>query len=362
MTIDNWHYPRTQLAKQVFNMFETGLSSALVFFAPRRMGKTEFLRKDIQPLAEKQGWKTFYFSFLDAEVTAYHDFAQALNNFTEGKGLTAKARGMLKQVSKVSGKAAGLQADVALQPSKTPSPKIKNIIAQQAETGNLLLLMDEVQVLAQNKTNDQLIAEFRTALDMHKDSVKVIFTGSSREGLRHMFSQASAPFFHFGQNLPFPELGKEFTDHLANTFKEVTNRPLDTTTLWDAFQEMEKIPQLARSLVERLALNPNLDIQKAKNQLLEDVFNDRAFAETWASCSALEKLLLHDIAHNSNAFFSEDTRNRLAKELGLPEVSVSTVQSALRTLQRKMLIGRLPDVREHFIDDPSFKNWLMHGH
>ena len=33
----------------------------------------------------------------------------------------------------------------------------------------------------------------RTALDMYKDNIKVIFTGSSRDGLRKMFSQADTP-------------------------------------------------------------------------------------------------------------------------------------------------------------------------
>lgn len=31
------------------------------------MGKTEFLRKDITPLAEAAGWRVFYFSFLAAD-------------------------------------------------------------------------------------------------------------------------------------------------------------------------------------------------------------------------------------------------------------------------------------------------------
>lgn len=63
--LDPWHFSRTELAKQVLGMFDNGLASSLTFFAPRRMGKTEFLRKDITPLAQQQGWRVFYFSFLD---------------------------------------------------------------------------------------------------------------------------------------------------------------------------------------------------------------------------------------------------------------------------------------------------------
>ena len=74
---------------------------------------------------------------------------------------------------------------------------MKSIFSSLAGKGKILLLMDEVQVLTKKSTNDQFIAGFRTALDINKDLIKVIFTGSSREGLRRMFSQASAPFFHF---------------------------------------------------------------------------------------------------------------------------------------------------------------------
>lgn len=64
MTISNdpWHFPRTELAKQILGMFETGLASSLTF-CPTPDGKTEFLRKDITPLAEQLGWRVFYFSF-----------------------------------------------------------------------------------------------------------------------------------------------------------------------------------------------------------------------------------------------------------------------------------------------------------
>lgn len=63
---DIWHYPRTALAEQVMSLFNSGLSHALTFFAPRRKGKTEFLLKDIAPLAKEQGYQVFYFSFLDS--------------------------------------------------------------------------------------------------------------------------------------------------------------------------------------------------------------------------------------------------------------------------------------------------------
>ena len=359
MAHDPWHYPRTVLAQQILGMFETGLSSSLVFFAPRRMGKTEFLYKDILPVAKASGWKVLYFSFLDADSNASIEFTKALLKFSEEIGIVSKAKRLLKHVNKVSAKAGGIQAAVEFNTAESIYEDVKEIIQYLAKQGKILLLMDEVQVLAQDPDNAKFVAALRTALDLNKDTVKVVFTGSSQEGLRRMFSQAKAPFFHFGQNLPFPHLERDFTDHLANMFEKITQRKLNTEHLWEIFQEMQKVPQLARSLVERLALNPGLSITQANKQLLAEVVTDRAFAEHWDRCSTLEKLLLHEVATDSGTLFSTTTRQRFAKILGINNLSTSTVQSAVRTLMRKNLIGRHSDQNgNYYIEDAHFKSWL----
>lgn len=353
MLSDPWHYPRKNLAKQVLGMFETGLSSALVFFAPRRMGKTEFLRKDILPLAESQHWKVLYFSFLDVNAAASDAFTTALLSFAETRPYQ-----LVKGIKKISGAWVGLKADIELT-SHNRANDLKEIISRLGKNHKVLLLMDEIQTLAQHPGNINFIASLRTALDINKDSVKVIFTGSSQEGLRRMFSQINAPFFHFGQNLPFPQFDKHFTDHLAGMFEKITQRALDKEILWNIFQDTQKIPQFIRSLVERVTLNPNLSLEMAKEQLLSEVFHDRLFAETWQRCSALEKLLLQEIAHDAKVLFSTETRTRLIKLLGIENLPISSVQSALRTLQRKELLSQGAARGIYIINDPNFKSWLL---
>lgn len=360
ITKDTWHYARTPLAKQLIELFNTGLASALVFFAPRRMGKTEFLRKDIKPYAEKHNWEVFYFSFLDVGDKPRSIFTNALIEFAENIGAITNRDSLCSRIKKVGASVASVEANIELAHKKPTQYDVKKIIASLAKSHRVLLLLDEVQTLAKFSNNEKFVASLRTALDLHKDSIKVIFTGSSREGLRQMFSQSNAPFFHFGQNLPFPELGREFTDHLAAVFHQVTQRKLNVDDLWHAFHSMGNVPQLARSLVERLALYPNQTISETKNQLLADIYNDRTFVETWENASTLEKLLLREIANESTGLFSEPVRVNLAKQLGVETLGVPTVQSALRTLQKKLLVGRSPEKQSYFIDDPNFKEWLQH--
>lgn len=355
---DTWHYARTALAKQVVELFNSGLASVLVFFAPRRMGKTEFLCKDVAPYAARQGWSVCYFSFLDVAKNPQSAFTEALIEFAERVHVVANRDAFRSRIKKIAGSVANVEAKIEFHHTAPIQYDVKKIIAALAKSHRVLLLLDEVQVLATDVRNEKFIAGLRTALDLHKDTVKVIFTGSSREGLRQMFSQSKAPFFHFGQNLPFPELDLQFTDHLADIFHLVTKRKLDKKELWQAFLDMQKVPQLVRSLVERLALYPDQAIANAKNQLLADLYNDRTFAETWEHASLLEKLLLQEIAKESGGLFGESMRDQLAKKLGIATVSVSSVQSALRTLQKRLLIGRSPEEQRYFIDDPNFKKWL----
>jgi hypothetical protein len=358
MKPDLWHYARLDLAKQILNMFESNLSSALVFFAARRMGKTEFLCKDIQPLAEKHRWKVFYFSFFDTEASAATSFTQALLRFTEKNIPLHATRKIFSKLKKVSGKAVGIGASIELENIKQAHTTMREIM-EQLSKHRVLLLLDEVQMLAEDKKNIHFIAAFRTALDLYKENIKVIFTGSSQEGLRKMFSQAKAPFFHFGQNLPFPELDVGFTNHLSNVFHQATQRQLDKKTLWNAFIELQKIPQLARNLVEKLALQPNLSISTAKTQLLQELFDSRAFTHLWGKCSLLERLLLKKISANISTLFSQEIRAELSRILGTEQLSTSTIQSAIRTLQRKHLIGRHADRGSYYVEDPNLKNWLL---
>ncbi len=57
---------RTELAKQILGMFETGLASSLTFFLTPD-GKNGIFIKDITRLAEFE-WRIFYFSYLESVI------------------------------------------------------------------------------------------------------------------------------------------------------------------------------------------------------------------------------------------------------------------------------------------------------
>ena len=59
---DPLYFPRARHAEHLINLLADGIVNTLTLFAPRRMGKTQFLLNDIRPAAEAQHIDVFYFS------------------------------------------------------------------------------------------------------------------------------------------------------------------------------------------------------------------------------------------------------------------------------------------------------------
>lgn len=107
--------------------------------------------------------------------------------------------------------------------------------------------------------------------------------------------------------------------------------------LWHAFLDMKQSPQLARSLVERLALNPMLAIDFAKEQLIADTMGHRDFSGLWGEFKLLEQLILKAIAESQVELYSSQFRQHLADSIGVDNIAVSSIQSALRSLSKNKL-------------------------
>lgn len=356
----NWHFPRLSLAKQVLSMFDSGLSTALVFYAPRRMGKTEFLLEDIQPLAKKEGYQVFYHSFLDTSKNAEHEFTKSLQQYLQENDLFTKPKKVASNIKNISAGALGIQGSIELHAPSNNTPDFKEMLVKLSKQRQLILLMDEIQALVKNnEINLPFITSLRTTLDTNKENIKVIFTGSSREGLKKMFSAKDAPFFHFGQNLSFPQFGPEFIEHLAQQYHTITHKKISETALWNAFEELGKMPQLIRALVERTVLHPELTIDQAKHELLEELAEDRSFENSWDTLSSLEQLILLELASENHKIYSVETRNKVAIKLGLESVAVSSIQTTIRKLNKNCIIGHAQEHGEYFIDDPNFQDWIL---
>lgn len=357
--INPLYFPRTELANRLLISLKDGITHALTLFAPRRMGKTQFLLNDIKPTAENMGFSVFYFSFMDnvqGEIKAafINSLMLFLDNATSGKN---KFTETLKQIKGVDVLGVGFSLNGEQNAAPITVSGLLNELAEKSKKP-ILLLLDEVQELARIRGTDDFVRSLRTGLDINQNKIKVIFTGSSTNGLRAMFNDNKAPFFHFAHALDFPNLGREFTDFLANIYHQRTGKEINKAAFYQLFERFHFTPLYMRSIAQDMIINPELTLEQAAEYRLGQMSDLGEMAQIWASLNLLEQQLLILLAGGEGATYSKETRKQLADILGVEDVSASTIQGKLKKLERMELITRSAN-KTIKINSPHFQTWIV---
>ena len=351
---DPLYFHRPEYAARLVSSLKDGITHAFTLFAPRRMGKTQFLLQDIAPLADAEGFNVFYFSFMDTADPAA-DFQAALYGFVRSIRSTGRARTFIGSISKIEAMGFGIERETA----REAVPRLSELIGlAAADNRPSLLLLDEVQELARGKAAADLIKSLRTGLDVCKDRVKTIFTGSSTNGLRAMFNDNKAPFFHFAHALDFPLLGREFTDFLAGIYQERTGKDIDHAELYALFERLHHTPMYLRAIIQDMILNPALSLGEAAAYRMAEINSVQAEAGQWAQMKPLERAIIRDIAAGDAAPYSQAARRRYAALLGVESIGPGSVQSAIKRMKRREWLstdaqGRL------IVGSPLLQTWIV---
>jgi hypothetical protein len=201
-----WHFPRVDFANQVFGLLMDSPTSAISLFGPRRTGKTEFLKDDLAPLADGKKHRVVYVSMwqtVEAPIASLlYAFDSALRGGRLGDRMATAARDLAPKFKlSVPGTGAAMEVDVASLRGK-PQDEHLLLLDQYCERlandkRPTLLLFDEFQELARGDNTAPVIAALRTSLDARRRGLVSVFTGSSQDGLRKVFSAKDAPFYRF---------------------------------------------------------------------------------------------------------------------------------------------------------------------
>lgn len=351
MSNSPWHFPRTEFAERVMQSFISGGSTALTLFAPRRTGKTQFLVHDLAPAAEKQKCIVVYASFWQTADTPVATLTHAIEGAIKTPNFwrrTQSALSGMKPKIRIAPMGIGGEIDLsrAQNPDgdKDPLLTLDDMIGQLPATygAPLLLMLDEVQGMAAPE-HLAFVAALRTSLDKRRDTVRTIFTGSSMDGLRAMFSNRQAPFFHFGSNIELPQLGEDFVRHVLAAHKAATKREVSLEPAMEFFVQVDRSPFMMRSVLERMALNPDDDFETAAGRVRADLAERQGFPAQWSDLSALAQAVLVQIVQGETSLTSKAARTRMAKATEEAEVSPGRVSGALRTLGRKGIIHKIDD-------------------
>jgi len=363
---DVWHFHRPALAASYLNLLDAGLVTSTTIFAPRRAGKTSFLLKDLAPGARTAGYLVAYADLWQTRLAPGLAIVRALEQAAEPVGGLAKLLAHFKTpVKKIKAKAdvagAKLEGEVELgegpQAQSELALRIDQLVAALCDKQPLLLLVDEAQELARTREHEAVAMALRTAMSKHQARLRVVFTGSSRTRLAHVFSHASAPLYSTGVAVvDFPLLGRDFVEYIAQRFEVAASRTLPVAPAWKAFQAFHQQPEPFLTAVIAMLMQPRLGLDAAVASVRASLARGEQHEGVWAELDALQKALVRLLAADPQLKpFSKPVLQQLREALGVEKLAATHVQRALSKLEH-VVVKSPRDLYE--FENEAFAAWV----
>ena len=364
-----WHFPRPELARAYLATLNAGLVTSTTIFAPRRTGKTAFLLRDLKPLAEDEGYTVVYGDLWQTRQTPGAALIRALEEALEPHSLLEKVIARLQApVKALKAKAefagAKLEGQIELENHEKwdiadAALLLDALIAELTKRRPVLFLIDEAQALGRSKEGEEMARALRTTLTKHQRRLRMLFTGSSRTKLGHVFTNANAPLYSAASVVQdFPLLGDDFVDYIARRFKESTKRKLDARLAREAFESFGRRPEPLMETVLALMMSPALTFAQAIAMQQLKLARTENHEGTWNSLDATERVLVRMLADEpSMKPFAKATLVKVRKRVGIEDLQATHIQKALSRLAEKTVVAKSPrDVYE--FENESFADWV----
>jgi hypothetical protein len=368
-TLTSWHFARPELAGHHLQAFDLGLVSATALHARRRMGKTEFLTKDLMPAAEKKGYAVGYCNLWQEDQHPADAIAEAITACSAPQHALAKVGAKLeKPVStlKISGKLGSLVeggAELGFKDhEKASATKLRSAFSVFDKSKNIgLLLIDEAQILA-DKKHGSVEKALRALLDTRKDRLKVIFTGSSEDRLRTMFGAEDKAFYNWARVEPLPLLGDEFVRDLTRRANTLTTMKLQLDDTSRAFDALKKVPELFRRFLSQYLGNAFDGVNRAIETCKQTVYAEEGFSKRWNRLLPADRAVLKLVAFDEGDLHGSKSLVVIGRALGLGRPADRSVpQNALKRLRESQILIRTGKGLYRF-EDETFEDWVQSEH
>lgn len=364
-----FRFPRAplaaSLADKLLGQDVFDYSSGLFLAAPRRTGKSTFLREDLVPELETRGALPVY---IDLWATPDGDPAALM--IAGIKAAAGRAQGWLKSVGR-----AIRPKTVAIGGFKVDFDTLGNAegatltdalaeLARRAES-DVVLIVDEAQHALSSAAGVAAMFALKAARDAINQTrgtedqarLAMLFTGSDRDKLANLTLRRDQPFF--GATLQdFPLLGRDYADAYAGwvNARLATDLEFSGADMYQAFEIVGHRPELLQEVVQAVAfVAPDKLVEEARARqarLLE------SYAGQFYALLPLHQQVLRLLADDEQGFrpFAAATLQALRQEDG-KTVTAAQVQAALEALRKEKLIwssGR----GAYAIEDQDMAEWL----
>lgn len=345
-----------KIAMQILRSSPTSASpSGLFLAAPRRTGKTTFMREDLAPalLAQRSAiviyvdlWEDRRADPSDVIVAAVkHELAKhepALAKLAKNFGIAgAKVVGLEFSLDRI-----GLGKEVSLSQALCA--------LSDASKKTIVLIIDEAQqAITTDAGNDAMFA-LKAARDelntVQHFGLRVVCSGSNRDKLAMLRNSKDQAFFG-APLIPFPPLGKDYAEWFCRHTDDLP-APLDPELVFPLFVRAGHRPEILGAAADQLRFDFELEAGQVSQRFVAAVDaqiqagNEDAL-QVVRSLTPIQSAVLHVMAASGANFapFEAATleKYRLATQrAGATNVNVevNSVQQALIALQEKGLVWR----------------------
>ena len=357
---DPWHFPRSEFANQILASLNSGLVNSIALFAPRRMGKTQFVLRDLLPAHLANGGDAIYFNLWENKSSPENVMIDALRGHIEIlKGAVTKKTGKLASsidLAIVKFTAEYGEELAAKSPVETVAAAIRlwaEVLRAKKQTG--LLVIDEVQHLATSDKFVNFTAALRTALEGSADCIKTVFTGSSQAGLTRLFYDTKAAFYGPGSQISLPRFGDDFIAFIAGKASDTYKQTFAIEDVAHVFDLHNASPYFLRQSINFAVLKA-LDLKTAARRVGMELYVELGLQEKWDALSKIEQSIVQ-LIQGKRQLYTELTRNWIAV-IANEQVSTRKIQLAVAKLERGDWIDKAMDGK-YEIADPVVTAYIV---
>lgn len=348
-----FHRPElaARMAEQILStQIGSAAPSGLFLAAPRRTGKSTFLREDLRPALESAGALVLYADLWADKAADPGDVVVAVVREALGA-----QDGLVRQVARKLGLKSVDLGGGALSFDLTPIGLGAQVSLSQAlaELSGaikrpIVLIIDEAQHAITSERGYDAMAALKAARDELNSSrhhgLRVVATGSNRDKLA-MLRNSRDQAFYGAPLVKFPPLGRDFIQWFCEGVG--LPMPLDPQRVWGLFEKSGFRPEILGAAADDIRFDFDIEPQQVVDRfdtaVVERILSaDEQVLRVIHSLTPLQSAVLRVMAQRDEAYapFEAETMAAYATVLKGEKVETSSVQQALTALQEKALVWR----------------------
>lgn len=325
-----------------------GRSSGVFLAAPRRTGKSTFLRSDLVPLLKSKNYTVIYVDlWADRTSDASNLLKSALRRSLEENASKIEKLRKSSPIEKIG----ALGFSISFKSPETWDGTLAEglqLLAASTEQ-DIVFIIDEAQQAAETEDGTAAMYALKAARDAMNQSptgqrLYLVMTGSHRDKLAALVLESKSPFYGAKVDT-LPPLGLEFSSALAERVNSNLSKDskLSAKIVDEAFHELGRKPEMILDCLKQYIINDGAqpyDLVLIAKEKREDMELSRR-AEILA-LTKLQQGILLAISKNNERFspFSNETKEFLKKFNKGNRPAQGAVQKALDVLREKGFVWR----------------------